>query len=61
MAEQFKGTEMDDDKLKEFSNQYCDVYPGNQMIDLFLYLKDVRDNAYAIGYRHGHEDKVRGL
>ena len=55
MAESFKGTDLNDERLENIARSDIFTVDGKLAI-----LKEIRDMAYSIGYRHGHEDKVKG-
>jgi len=52
MAEKFKGTHIDGETIKAM----VPTLTEEELIEAFI---SVRDMAYSIGYRHGHEDKVK--
>jgi hypothetical protein len=60
MFVKLKGTDLDDEKLETSSGLYFDPgMPGGQH-KLYDYMKEIRDLAYSIGYRHGREDEQKG-
>lgn len=61
MSETLKGSHLNDEELEKILIALYHTMPEHGCHQRFLdQMKDIRDQAYSIGYRHGHKDKLAG-